>query len=171
MNNKKVILDDGRIGWLSRSVACATMICKIEDNKKYVLCIKRGENVNETGKWSIPCGFLDYDETLEQCAIRELYEETSFDFRSKSNDVFKLRLVYIHDKPIADQNVTMFYRMDFSPKGTNDIEVKRMLNYNGGAPSFDTNGEILEIKWICEDDFSNYEWAFQTDKFIKLSLN
>ena len=30
----------------------------------------------EGGKWCFPCGYLDWDETLEEAASRELYEET-----------------------------------------------------------------------------------------------
>jgi ADP-ribose pyrophosphatase YjhB (NUDIX family) len=38
--------------------------------------IKRGHYPFE-GMWALPGGFLDMEETLEQCAIRELEEETN----------------------------------------------------------------------------------------------
>ena len=41
-----------------------------------VLLIKRGHYPFE-GMWALPGGFLDMEETVEQCAIRELEEETS----------------------------------------------------------------------------------------------
>ena len=40
-----------------------------------VLLIRRG-NEPYKGRWALPGGFMDMDETLEQCAIRELKEET-----------------------------------------------------------------------------------------------
>jgi len=40
-----------------------------------VLLIKRGHQPYE-GKWALPGGFMDMDETPEQAAIRELEEET-----------------------------------------------------------------------------------------------
>ncbi len=40
-----------------------------------VLLIKR-KNEPFKGKWAIPGGFVDMDETVEQCAKRELQEET-----------------------------------------------------------------------------------------------
>ncbi len=40
-----------------------------------VLLIERG-NEPYKGHWTIPGGFLNMDETTEQCAIRELEEET-----------------------------------------------------------------------------------------------
>lgn len=40
-----------------------------------VLLIQRGGNPFK-GSWAFPGGFMDIDETTEQCAIRELEEET-----------------------------------------------------------------------------------------------
>ncbi len=41
----------------------------------YVLLIRRGKDPFK-GKWAFPGGFLNMDETAEQCAVRELKEET-----------------------------------------------------------------------------------------------
>lgn len=40
-----------------------------------VLLIQRGENPFKDS-WALPGGFMEIDETLDQCAIRELKEET-----------------------------------------------------------------------------------------------
>ena len=42
----------------------------------HVLLIKRGQNPGK-GLWALPGGFLDQVEGIEQCAIRELVEETN----------------------------------------------------------------------------------------------
>ena len=45
-------------------------------DKKEILLIRR-KNDPYKGCWAFPGGFLNMDETLEQCARRELQEETS----------------------------------------------------------------------------------------------
>ncbi len=43
----------------------------------YVLLGKRGSNVPDfQGFWGFPCGYLDWDETLYQAVLREIWEET-----------------------------------------------------------------------------------------------
>jgi 8-oxo-dGTP diphosphatase len=45
-------------------------------DRKEILLIRR-KNDPYKGCWAFPGGFLNIDETLEQCALRELQEETS----------------------------------------------------------------------------------------------
>ena len=56
--------------------ADAVVITKGADPK--VLLIERG-NEPFKGCWAFPGGFMDMDETAEQCAIRELREETGLE--------------------------------------------------------------------------------------------
>jgi len=48
-----------------------------DQRKLKILLIKRGEDPGK-GKWALPGGFLRMNETIEQCAERELREETSY---------------------------------------------------------------------------------------------
>ena len=41
----------------------------------HVLLVERGREPQK-GCWAFPGGFMEMDETIEQCAARELYEET-----------------------------------------------------------------------------------------------
>ena len=58
-----------------------------------VLLIKR-TNVHGAGTWSTPGGHLEYGESPEECAIREVKEETGVNigdvkFRAVTNDLFE----------------------------------------------------------------------------------
>ena len=56
------------------AVTADCVVITRESNPK-VLLIERGDNPFK-GCWAFPGGFLNMDETTEQCAIRELNEET-----------------------------------------------------------------------------------------------
>ena len=55
--------------------ADCVVIGRREDDSRSLLLIRRG-NEPYKGKWALPGGFMEMDETLEQCARRELQEET-----------------------------------------------------------------------------------------------
>jgi 8-oxo-dGTP diphosphatase len=44
-----------------------------------LLLVRRAERLTEGGKWGLPGGFLDRDETLAQGTLRELREETGWE--------------------------------------------------------------------------------------------
>lgn len=49
-----------------------------KENTTFVLLIQRGHEPFK-GKWALPGGFIEMDETLEQACIRELKEETGLE--------------------------------------------------------------------------------------------
>ena len=69
-----------------------------------LLLAKRTGNLLESGKWSIPSGFLDRDETAMQAVVRELREETGWE-----GEVLKLFRVNTNpERPHEDrQNVAL----------------------------------------------------------------
>lgn len=58
-----------------RPAVTADCIVITKEAEPKVLLIQRG-NEPYKGCWAFPGGFMDMDETTEQCAIRELEEET-----------------------------------------------------------------------------------------------
>ncbi len=61
-----------------------------------ILLVRRGREPFK-GKWALPGGFLDMDETLEACARRELREETGAE-----TDGFDFVLLGLFDRPDRD---------------------------------------------------------------------
>ena len=66
------------LGWFSRSMATAIFVfARNKDGVLHVLASERGKGAADfQGCWNCPCGYLDFNETTKQCAIRELEEET-----------------------------------------------------------------------------------------------
>ncbi len=58
-----------------RPAVTADCVVMTKESVPHVLLIERG-NEPFKGCWAFPGGFMDMDETTEQCAIRELKEET-----------------------------------------------------------------------------------------------
>ena len=77
------------------------------DNK--VLLVRRG---NEPFRdcWALPGGFMEMDETIEHCAVRELQEETALQVAESD-----LRLIGVYSAPSRDprgRTVTAAYLVD-----------------------------------------------------------
>ena len=58
-----------------RASLTADIVIFSEDRTEVVLIQRKNEPYK--GHWAFPGGFMDMGETLEQCAVRELEEETS----------------------------------------------------------------------------------------------
>ena len=58
-----------------RPAVTADCVVITRENEPKVLLIQRG-NEPFKGQWAFPGGFMNMDETTEQCAVRELEEET-----------------------------------------------------------------------------------------------
>ena len=58
-----------------RPAVTADCVVIAKENEPKVLLIRRG-NEPFKGCWAFPGGFMNMDETAEQCAVRELKEET-----------------------------------------------------------------------------------------------
>lgn len=84
------------------------------------------------GKWNIPAGHLDFNETIMQGAIREIKEETGC-------DVELTGVVSIQNRVLEDD---IFITIVFSTK---------LINEN---IKYDEN-EILDVKWYDYNDIIN----------------
>lgn len=147
-------IEDGKRYWVSRSVAVSTFLFLRDVGEIYVLANKRGKgSADFQGLWNCPCGYLDFDETGEEAAVREVREETGYIIESKE---------LILDKVITcprqnHQNVTLRYICE---KDISDI--KKLDGDFGGEEE-----EVEEVKLINIKNIDDYEWAFEHNDIIK----
>ena len=106
--------DGGRA--LLRHIAVHAIVEKDES----LLLVKRAPRLSEGGKWGLPGGFLDRDETLAEGVLRELREETGWEGRVLS----LLRINSRPDRPHEDrQNVAFdFVIAPLEKRGEPDTE-------------------------------------------------
>lgn len=122
----------------------------IVEKEGKILLVKRAPDLLEGGKWSLPSGFLDRDETAARGVLRELVEETGWEgavvslFRINTNP----------NRPHEDrQNVAL----DFIIRPIKSTELR--------------DKESTEIAWMSIDVLPPLEtFAFDHGESIALFL-
>ena len=87
-----------------RPAVTADCIVITKDTEPKVLLIERGDEPFK-GCWAFPGGFMNMDETTEQCAIRELEEET----RLKVSKVYQIGAYSKVDRDPRGRTITVAY--------------------------------------------------------------
>ena len=144
------------LGWFSRSMAVAMFtFCKNKDGEWCVLASERGEEAADfQGYWNSVCGYLDYNETTKEAAVRETYEECGIKL-----DASQIQFVGYEDNPSANhQNVTFRFCTFIKDKTTDDFTFSK--EHNEGK-------EVGKIMWMRINEIDNYQWAFNHGKRIK----
>ena len=86
-----------------------TADCVVVRSGSEVLLVRRGGEPFK-GCWALPGGFMEMDETIEHCAVRELEEETGLRFAEQD-----LRLIGVYSAPGRDprgRTVTAAFRVE-----------------------------------------------------------
>ena len=87
-----------------RPAVTADCIVITKETEPNVLLIERGDEPFK-GCWAFPGGFMNMDETTEQCAIRELEEETGL----KVGKVYQIGAYSKVDRDPRGRTVTVAY--------------------------------------------------------------
>lgn len=113
-------------------VSCEAVIFDLYENIPQVL-LGRRKNEPFQGMWSIPGGFIKMDEELEECAARELWEETGVDISPDD-----LQQTFTKGKPERDPRgriITVVYttvidRTEYELCAGDDIEEVQWFKLN-----------------------------------------
>ena len=162
----------GKKYWISRSIATMCVVVGKDSKTKEikVLAERRGPGCPDNiGKLVVPCGYLDFDETLKEAAVREIYEETGLKL-----SVDDLTMTGINDAVSENrQNVTIRF-MAVVPL----IDLKVMMETNqinsntksrGGE-----EGEVSEVLLMTPEEIDKTtpdDWAFSHKRIINEVIN
>ena len=152
--------ETGREYWISRSVAVVVFFIAYDENGlKHILAVQRGSGTPDpefVGSWCLPCGYLDFDETLQQAASRELFEETGI--KTNSN---QFKLLYFNDDPKSDKRQNITFR--YLHTSTTPLSLLKGLITTENCES----NEVSNIEFIPINKVFEYKWAFNHDKLIR----
>ncbi len=87
-----------------RPAVTADCVVITREKEPQILLIERGDEPFK-GCWAFPGGFLNMDETTEQCAIRELNEETGL----SNKDITQIGAYYKVDRDQRGRTITVAY--------------------------------------------------------------
>lgn len=166
-----------KIYWISRAMAVVGFVFKQIDDKLFVLIEKRGQGAADNiGSFCVPCGYLDFNETLEEAVLRELKEETGF-----IGDKDKLIFLKINSNPNENrQNVSVHFA--YFANNNENFNTNKAIGGEKDEIEYVTwlcIGTIKKIKWfkrlfkhnkketlILEDNLDNHIWAFNHNQRI-----
>jgi 8-oxo-dGTP diphosphatase len=116
--------------------------CVVFDDRGRLLLIRR-RNPPFAGQFALPGGFVDYGETTEAAACRELLEETGL----KAKD---LRLIGVYSKPDRD------------PRG-HTVSIAYLVTIEDGAPAAGDDAAEAEFR----SDWRALDLAFDHDEIVR----
>ena len=117
----------------------------IEKEGKYLLVQEAKKKCYE--KWNFPAGHLDFNESLEQGAIREIKEETGCDVKLDG-------VCYVANRILEDD---LFLMIVFNAK---------LINEN---IEFDKE-EILDVKWFDYDEIVNKMESMLRGNYVRTAV-
>lgn len=110
----------------------------------HILLIKRGSAPGK-GNWALPGGFKNANETFQDCAIRELMEETNVRVPEKvlRGSVVSSKLF---DSPTRGHGI---------PRNTLAVHIKVRADLDGSLPRANGMDDAVDAKWFPISDIMN----------------
>lgn len=128
------------------AVATDCVIFGYDGSNIKVLLIQRGIEPFK-GKWALPGGFMRMDETAEECARRELHEETGL-----TNA--KVEQFYTYSAPDRDPRERVISIAHYA--------LVRLSEVRGGD-------DAAKAQWFSSDEIPSL--AFDHDRILRMALN
>ena len=159
--NKPHLLEDGRTIFESRSVAVLAMVVAYEEksNEFFALVGQRGPAVVSSGLWNMVCGYLDWNESLGEALVREVWEEAGFDLRyfEKEGVTLPTQPVHVASTPRSgSQNVTARFLVS--------LPFRSFVHTRNAEKD-----EALDVEWmsISRAEINKKKWAFSHKELLR----
>lgn len=151
--------------WLGRSTAVVALIVGYSNWSPYILISQRGsEAYDNVGKWCMPCGYLDWDESASDAAKREAWEEVGVDV----DNILACKHIlsnnfnqpwHVKTEPSENrQNISLVYGLKFA----NFEDIHPIANNVG-----DTKNEVSQALWVPYCELEKYDFVYGHDVLIK----
>lgn len=150
VNGKKVAID--------RSVGVSIIVYTTDCNGfDYVLCNQRGKQKEDSGGlWNTPSGYLDWGETAEECAIREVYEECGIKIPRES-----VRLAEVSTDPKENRQNVIFRFIAHVPYRFMSMPLSSVNS---------EEGEVEKVAWLSLDEMAKIKFAWNQFDNVKRIL-
>lgn len=157
---------EGKTYWISRDVTVLAVIFFVIGKSAYVPLGLRGNRMPmESGKWGLPGGYLDYDETAGEAVIREAWEELGLNIpHLQTQYAFKGSLdqpYYVASQPLRRQNVSLRFPMMFFLEQTTQLPPLQ--------PQVAID-EVAETRWYTLDEAITMKLAFNHQAIMQHCL-
>ena len=103
-NKSRPICND--CGWIYYKNPIPASACLVVNSKNEILLIKRKFEPS-SGKWALPSGYIEINQTPEQAAIAEMKEETNLD-----GEIDYFIDYFTGDSPIYQKIISFGYKMN-----------------------------------------------------------
>jgi len=140
MNNKQVLV----------GIGIAIVDSELSDYDPNILLIQRGKNLDGKGLYGLPGGHMEFGETWQECATRELKEETNLDCTE-----FKQLGWVNYTTETGIQYVTLFV------KG---------INWGGWLRNMEPEKHTV-VKWVSLSKLQTMKIFVPLKKFLELPEN
>jgi 8-oxo-dGTP pyrophosphatase MutT (NUDIX family) len=117
----------------------------VPDGRGRVLLLRRTGTAHGEGGWCLPGGTIEYGETVEEAARRELREETALECRSP-------RFLFLQDS------------LPCEPGGMHCINLYLECGA-GGSPEL--NAESSEWVWVGPEELGDIEIVFRNQEAVR----